>query len=65
MVIDEALVRALLDGAEEDAALILLEGRAQVFGQAARASEGFHGTAVCREQSSWTAWAPQRPPRRT
>ncbi|MFH9137646.1 hypothetical protein [Streptomyces sp. NPDC017524] len=46
MVIDETLVRELLDAADEDFALVLLEGRARVAGQAALAGDDLRGAAV-------------------
>ncbi|MFF8605695.1 hypothetical protein ACF06X_07125 [Streptomyces sp. NPDC015346] len=46
MVIDENLVRELLNAPESDAAIVLLEGRAQVVGEAALAGNEFRGAAV-------------------
>ncbi|MFD5102718.1 hypothetical protein [Streptomyces albidochromogenes] len=45
-MIDENLVHELLDTTEDGAALVLLEGRAQVVGGAAQGSEDFRGAAV-------------------
>ncbi|WP_250292198.1 hypothetical protein [Streptomyces atroolivaceus] len=46
MMIDEALVRELLDAADDDSALVLLEGRARVAGQAALRGDDLRGAAV-------------------
>ncbi|MFH9607133.1 hypothetical protein [Streptomyces sp. NPDC017448] len=46
MVIDEALVRELLDAADDDSALILLEGRARVAGRSALDGADLRGAAV-------------------
>jgi hypothetical protein len=46
MMIDEALVQELLDAPEDDTALVLLEGRAQVVGRAALGSDRCRGAAV-------------------
>ncbi|MFF8275771.1 hypothetical protein ACF05T_06590 [Streptomyces lateritius] len=46
MVIDDALVRELLDATEDGAAIVLLEGRAEVVAQAALDSDDFRGAAV-------------------
>lgn len=45
-MIDEALVRELLDTADDDSALVLLEGRAQVAGRAALDGDDLRGAAV-------------------
>ncbi|MFD4990233.1 hypothetical protein [Streptomyces sp. NPDC058374] len=45
-MIDEALVRELLDAADDDSALVLLEGRARVAGQAALHGDDLRGAAV-------------------
>jgi hypothetical protein len=44
-VIDEAVVQELLDATEDDAALVLLEGRAQVVDRTAL-DNAAHGAAV-------------------
>ncbi|MFP1627971.1 hypothetical protein ACLB9X_22990 [Streptomyces sp. 5K101] len=46
MVIDDALVCELLEATGGDAALILLEGKAQVVGRADLDSDAFRGAAV-------------------
>ncbi|AJP00673.1 hypothetical protein TU94_03340 [Streptomyces cyaneogriseus subsp. noncyanogenus] len=46
MMIDEALVRELLEAPRDDTALILLEGRAQVVERAALDSDRYRGAAV-------------------
>ncbi|MGW0838943.1 hypothetical protein ACWD26_02060 [Streptomyces sp. NPDC002787] len=46
MVIDEALVEALLNASRDDAALVLLEGKAQVVEPSVRADDRFRGAAV-------------------
>ncbi|MEU1125053.1 hypothetical protein ABZ371_16185 [Streptomyces sp. NPDC005899] len=46
MVIDEALVRELLDRTEDTAALVLMEGRARIAGPAELDSDTFRGAAV-------------------
>jgi hypothetical protein len=46
MVIDKALVRELLDAADDGSALILLEGRAQVAGGAALDGDDLRGAMV-------------------
>ncbi|MEV5432641.1 hypothetical protein [Streptomyces sp. NPDC052701] len=45
-MIDESHVRELLDARDDDAALVLLEGRARVIDAAARADERYAGAAV-------------------
>ncbi|UYQ60232.1 hypothetical protein [Streptomyces peucetius] len=45
-MIDEALVRELLDATDDDAALVVLEGRARVAGPADLDSDAFRGAAV-------------------
>ncbi|QIP87849.1 hypothetical protein GLX30_31760 [Streptomyces sp. Tu 2975] len=45
-MIDEAVVQELLDASEDDAALVLVEGTAQVVDRAALDSDAFHGAAV-------------------
>ncbi|NWF29579.1 hypothetical protein HW130_25555 [Streptomyces sp. PKU-EA00015] len=45
-MIDEAVVQELLDATEDDAALVLLEGTAQVVNRTALDSDAFHGAAV-------------------
>ncbi|MEU0306486.1 hypothetical protein [Streptomyces cyaneofuscatus] len=46
MMIDEALVRELLDAADDDSALILLEGRARVAGRVALDGDDLRGATV-------------------
>ncbi|NEY36000.1 hypothetical protein GTU99_28230 [Streptomyces sp. PRKS01-65] len=45
-MIDEALVRELLEAPRDDTALILLEGRAQVVERAALDGDRYRGAAV-------------------
>ncbi|WP_069741309.1 hypothetical protein [Streptomyces sp. EN23] len=45
-MIDEALVRELLDAADDDSALVLVEGRARVAGQDALSGGDLRGGAV-------------------
>ncbi|MDG9687164.1 hypothetical protein QC334_31290 [Streptomyces sp. DH18] len=45
-MIDEGLVRELLDAADEDSALVLLEGRARVAGGSDLDGDDFSGAAV-------------------
>ncbi|MFF2721530.1 hypothetical protein [Streptomyces sp. NPDC058011] len=45
-MIDETLVRELLDAGDEDSALVLLEGHARVAGRAVLDSEALRGAAV-------------------
>ncbi|MGW7465409.1 hypothetical protein ACWGJT_12070 [Streptomyces xantholiticus] len=45
-MIDEAVVQELLDASEDDAVLVLLEGRAQVVDRTALDSDAFRGAAV-------------------
>ncbi|MFE2973487.1 hypothetical protein [Streptomyces sp. NPDC057644] len=45
-MIDEALIRQLLDAADDDSALVLLEGRARVAGRADLDSDDLRGAAV-------------------
>ncbi|MGW0927337.1 hypothetical protein [Streptomyces sp. NPDC002644] len=46
MVIDETLVKELLDARGDDSALVLLEGTAQVVDGPAREGDAFRGAAV-------------------
>jgi hypothetical protein len=46
VVIDEALVRELLDSTEDDAALVVLAGKGRVAGPAELDSDAFRGAAV-------------------
>lgn len=46
VLIDEGLVRELLDATEDDAVLVLVEGRAQVVGPSDREDDRFRGAAV-------------------
>ncbi|MET9801754.1 hypothetical protein [Streptomyces sp. NPDC006368] len=45
-MINESHVRELLDAGDDDAALVLLEGRAQVVAPSERASDAYRGAAV-------------------
>ncbi|MFD5200556.1 hypothetical protein ACFWM7_10480 [Streptomyces sp. NPDC058375] len=45
-MIDETLVRELLDAADDDSALVLLEGRARVAGQDALKGDELRGAAM-------------------
>ncbi|MFJ8666813.1 hypothetical protein [Streptomyces sp. NPDC093600] len=45
-MIDEALVRELLDATDDDSALVLVEGRARVAGRDALDSDDLRGAAV-------------------
>ncbi|MGW6463590.1 hypothetical protein [Streptomyces rubiginosohelvolus] len=45
-MIDEALIRQLLDAADDDSAIVLLEGRAHVAGRADLDSDNLRGAPV-------------------